>query len=169
MASNGRGTAGRPHTASIIPSRTTAKPGASWPTSPTWRTPCRSVCRPCARLDLSFDLGLESADNIEVTQSIATSRLSGAAAWRVTGSSTIGVGYATTTTADDPRTGERRITDFRTEFSQRIRLLPRSATRSPLQVFLRYARQTATEVPEGQSPQAGGTWTLSSGVSMSVF
>ena len=124
---------------------------------------------PLRTLDLAFDLGLESADNREVTQSVATSRLSGTAAWRVTGSSTIGVGYATTTTADDPRTGERRITDFRTEFSQRIRLLPRSATRSPLQVFLRYARQTATEEPEVQSSRAGGTWTLSSGVSMSVF
>ncbi|HKP28903.1 MAG TPA: hypothetical protein VJU15_05855 [Gemmatimonadales bacterium] len=124
---------------------------------------------PFSALDLSLDLGLESADNLEVTTSLVTTRIGGAADWRVTRSSTIGLGYATTRTADDPRTDKHQITDLRLELSQRIRILPPSTTRAPLQVFLRYAKQTTTELPLDGPPQSGTRWTVSSGLSMGLF
>jgi len=58
---------------------------------------------PVSSLDLTLDFGLESADNVEVTTSLTTTRIGGGVDWRVTRSSTIGIGYTTTRTADAPR------------------------------------------------------------------
>ena len=124
---------------------------------------------PVSSLDLSLDLGFERAENKEVAQHNRTRRIGGTADWRFTSSSALAANYAITRAQDDPRTLEQRNSELRVELSQRVNLFRVSTSRMAGQLFVRYARQTGELIGVGAAALPVKSWSVNSGVSLTLF
>ena len=124
---------------------------------------------PLRSLDLSVDLGFERADNEEFSQRNNTRRIGGSADWRFTSSSAVATSASVTRSHDSPRTQEQRNSELRIELSQRVNLFKISANRMTGQLFVRFAWQRAELISTGAPGTPMKSWSVNSGVSLTVF
>jgi hypothetical protein len=128
---------------------------------------------PRSWIDMGATFAFEGAKNKEVSQENDTRRIGANVDIRATRDLGLSSVFSRTWTSDDPRTSESSNDDLSVELSQNFRFFRRPAARPSGRLFLRYARQSASNTPFIDSVRADEvtrrTWALNSGVSLNAF
>jgi hypothetical protein len=124
---------------------------------------------PLPSIDVNVDLALENAHGRERDQDNMARRVGALLAWRAGLNSTLAAAVTATRITDEPRSNEQSIADLRFELTQRLRVFGMRAQQPPAQLFLRYARQFGEQLLIGQPGAARHSWSLNTGLTITVF
>ncbi|MCI0436352.1 MAG: hypothetical protein L0271_22325, partial [Gemmatimonadetes bacterium] len=117
---------------------------------------------------LSLDLAQDVARSEERGEETTTNRINGSIVWTA---ATTGAqaGVAAARVTDNPRTFRQNTFDVRVEVSQTVPVFGARAGRQPAQLFLRYANQLSLHALRGGERSTVRSWTLATGLSLSLF
>lgn len=125
---------------------------------------------PSPVLDAGVELALEKATIQEASRDDRTRRVSVNLLLRPASRTSLQAVLTRNWIDDEPRTSERRTTDFNVTFTQGVAFLPQSPNRLQGQFFVRYVRQTIRGLVVGLlDPDETQFWTLNTGLTFRLF
>jgi len=124
---------------------------------------------PLRALDLGVDVSLESAESLERSEKTRNARLGGSIDLRPTRTTTLSAQASANRYTLDTVDLRQTSTDVRLQLSQKVTFHQRSAGSTGGQLFVRFARHSASANGLGGFADPRRTWTLNTGFTLSVF
>lgn len=124
---------------------------------------------PLRMVDVGLDLSLETAESLERGETTRNARFGGSLDLRATRTTTFAAQASANRNTQDPVDLRQTSTDLRLQLSQRVTLHQRSAGSTGGQLFVRFARHSASAFGLGAFTDPRRTWTLNTGFTLSVF